>query len=190
MLRVKRQVAKRNGSRGMSLIELMIAMVILVVGMTAILGLIITAMTNNNRVKQDTGGTLVAQMVIETITAQPANGNVTITDCGGNNWVISTTGGAGGGLGAQLTATGTVNFAGQTYAVVPNNYKMQYRSCGAAGTQTTYDVRWNVQTIDQFSKMVTVSARPSGAQGTDNTAAGMRMFERPVTLRTIAVLGN
>ncbi len=186
MLRIRRNAGKKcDRSEGMSLIELMISMVVLVVGMTALLGLIIIAINNNNRSKQDTGGTMAAQLVMETISGQDANANMVVTDCSGANFIVATTAG-----GANLNANGGIDFAGQTYAAVPGNYKMQYRSCGPAGRVIVYDVRWNIQAIDQFSKLVTVSARPAAATGLDNTGRGARMFQQPVTLKSFAVAGN
>lgn len=187
MVRVHNRFPKaRRSSQGMSMIELMIALTVMVVGMAAMLVLIMTAIMNNNRAKQDTGGTMAAQLVMETITAQQQDAIVPIADCAGNVLPVSTTGTVAG-VGAQLNANGNIDFAAQTNAAVPANYKMQYRSCGPAGTQTIYDVRWNVRTLDQFSKLVTVSARPIAAQ---NAGANASLFAPPVTLKSIAVRGN
>jgi Tfp pilus assembly protein PilV len=172
------------------MVELLISMVILIVGMAAILGLIITAISNNSRTKQDTGGTLAAQMVLETIAAQPAAATVNITDCTNTAKPIATAAAASPGAGASLNAAGGIDFLGQDYASAPANYKMQYTSCGTASTRITYDVRWNITTINAFSKLVTVSARPARAEIVGNNATGNRLFQQPVTLKTIAVTGN
>lgn len=196
MLRVKGK-NKRRGDRGMTLIELMISLVVLTVGMAGMLALILTAIANNNKAKMDTGGTLVAQMVIETVAAQPNATLIPIQDCSGANLQINTAGAAAPGAGAQLTGAGAIDFAGQTYAAAPASYKMQYVACGAGGMQTTYDVRWNVLTmptpvagVASPYKVVTVSARPIGATNADGTAAAARFFQPPATLRTIAVASN
>jgi prepilin-type N-terminal cleavage/methylation domain-containing protein len=180
---------RRNSQRGMSMVELLLAMVILVTGMAALLGLIITSISNNSRTRKDTAGTLAAQMVLETISAQPSPTVLAITDCAGNSLSVNTTGAASPGAGATINAAGNIDFT-QTYAATPSQYKMQYTSCGAAGTQVVYDVRWNITTLTTYSKMVTVSARPFGAQAAGNTGNAARLFQQPVTLKTIAVQGN
>lgn len=194
MLRANSSSRQRSlREKGMTLIELMIAMTVLTVGLAGLLALITTAIANNSRAKMDTGGTLVAQLVIETISAKrPQAGLMTVTvqDCAGANWIIDTTDAAAPGAGAQLNANNGIDFVGQAYAAAPANYKMQYRSCGPNGTQVTYDVRWNIRTLNGFSKIVTVSARPTGATNADNTAVSTRFFQQPVTLRSIAVAGN
>ncbi|MGH9557557.1 MAG: type IV pilus modification PilV family protein, partial [Terriglobales bacterium] len=159
---------------GFSLIELMIAMIVLVVGMMAIMVMISTAIASNNRNKLDTTATALSQMVAETVASQSIviGTPITVRDCnptaaaGPQVWTIATLGAVAPGAGANLNADGNIDFT-QTYAAVPANYKMRFVTCGSGGRQATYDVRWNVRTISAFSKMVTVSARLSRV-----TAAG------------------
>jgi len=175
----------------MSLIELMIAMVVLVVGMLALMLLVSTAIGSNNRNKLDTTATLLTQTVLEGIAAEPANQNTTfsMTDCdpaGPTTWTIATASATSPGAGAQLDANGNIDFAGQTYAnlvAASPNYAMKYVTCGAGGTQATYEVRWNVRKLSTFTKLVTVSARQIGVP---NTATRLPFFAPPITLRTIA----
>ncbi len=172
----------------MSLIELMIALVVLVVGMLALMTLVTTAISTNNRNKVDTTGTMLAQTVLDGIAAQPAtlNSNLTLTDCnpaGGTNWTIATIGAASPGAGANVSAsTGNIDFT-QAYASVPTNYKMLYVTCGVSGTQATYDVRWNVQTLTTYTKLITVSSRQLGVS---TTGTNLPFFSPPITLRTIS----
>jgi hypothetical protein len=49
---------------------------------------------------------------------------------------------------------------------------------GEAGTQATYDVRWNVAQVTANTYLVTVAARPKGM------TAGRFTFALPVTFRT------
>jgi hypothetical protein len=73
----------------------------------------------------------------------------------------------------------------QAYSGVTANYKMKWVDCGGVGNTgnpTTYDVRWNVMTIDtNYTRLVTVSARPLNA-----TRLGGLMFTVPVNLRAVA----
>ncbi len=171
----------------MSLIELMIAMVVLVVGMLSLMALVTTAIATNNRNKLDTTGTMLAQTVLEAIVSQPANltSTITINDCnpaGATSWTIATAGAANPGNGANVnwSTTGDIDFT-QLYSAVTTNYKMQYVACGTGGQQSTYDVRWNVLTLSAYTKLVTVSARQIGGQ----TGKAL-FFSPPITLRTIA----
>jgi hypothetical protein len=56
---------------------------------------------------------------------------------------------------------------------------MLYTTCGTAGRQSTYDVRWNIQTPSTYVKLVTVSARLKGS-GTNQI-----LFSLPVTIRSM-----
>lgn len=172
----------RTRQSGMSLIELMIALVVLVVGMLALMTMVTTAISSNNRAKVDTTGTMLAQTVLEGIVAQPATQNTTFSlkDCnpaGATTFTLATAPGAQpNGNGAPLVAaTGNIDF---TQAVVAN-YNMLYVACGSGGTQATYDVRWNVMTLTNFTKLVTVSAR-------QRNIGNLPFFFPPITLRTIA----
>jgi Tfp pilus assembly protein PilV len=178
------------GERGSLLIELLISITILAVGIGGVMVLLVSAVKTNGKAKNDTTSTMLAEHVLEQISAQPANATalLQVTDCTGTVWNIDTTGsaqGAGsagpnGGNGATLTASGIVDWS-QSYAAVPANYAMQYVSCGAGGKQTTYDVRWDLITMTAFSRMVVVSARPASS-----TSVGGLQFIVPVNLRTVA----
>ena len=171
------------------LIELLIAMSVLAIGLGGILILLVSSVLTNSKAGKDTTATMVAEHVLEQISAQPANSaaNLTVTDCTGNAWNIATAGanlgggsaGIYGGNGASLTSTGIVDWS-QSYSAVPVSYAMDYVSCGGGGRQITYDVRWDVITMSTYSRMIVVSARAS-----DSTAIGGLRYAVPVNLRTI-----
>jgi Tfp pilus assembly protein PilV len=170
------------------LLELLIAMVVLVIGLGGLLALLVGSMSTNNTAGSDTTSTMLAEHILEQTSAQPANSttNLSVTDCAGTLWTIATAGaakgsgtGSNGGNGANLTATGGVDWT-QSYASVPNGYAMQYVACGAGGRQTTYDLRWDVITMSNYTRMVFVSARPS-----NSAAVGGLHYVFPVNLRTI-----
>ncbi len=177
--------AKRRGQSGMSMIELLIAMLVLVVGMMGSMELVRTAIVNNNRNKLDTASTALAQMVLEQITSRPANPPmnppyIIIADCAGVLRTINPNVG-----GANLIAAGfnqgNINFT-QDLAAVPAGYAMQYTTCGPAGSRVTYEIRWNVTAMTGFTKLVTVSARKQISTATGS----LPFFAVPVTLRAIA----
>jgi prepilin-type N-terminal cleavage/methylation domain-containing protein len=182
----------RKSQSGMSLLELMIALVILAVGVGARTTLLVVAMATDNRNSKDTSATLLAQMVIEQITAQHPNSNaaISITDCAGNNWIVAPAGGASpSGAGAALvTSSNAAGYGGidqtQAYSGITTNYAMKYVDCGGSGNTgvpTTYDVRWNVMTIDaNYTRLITASARPINAN-----ALGGIQYALPVNLRAV-----
>jgi prepilin-type N-terminal cleavage/methylation domain-containing protein len=173
----------------MTLIELMIAMVVLAVGLGALSTLFVSAGVANNKNSRNTTATLLAQLVLEQISSQSPNSTATIalTDCAGNVWTVATTGGASpAGTGALLDNTATdYNYGGidptQANGAVPVGYRMQYVDCGAGGTTSTYDVRWNIINIDTYTRLITVSARQLVAWN----QLGGRVYAMPVTLRGI-----
>lgn len=184
----RRRKRARSAASGMTLIELMIAMVVLAVGLIAIANVVALAIANNNRNRLDTTSTMLSEMVLEQIQSVPASSNVvlTVTDCAGNAWNINTTGAAAPtGAGANLNAaTGNIDYL-QPEAGVPAGYRMDYTTCGAAGQQFVYEVRWNVVNgVNNFTKVVTVSSRRKMAAL--GTSPNLTYFAPPVTLRGIA----
>jgi prepilin-type N-terminal cleavage/methylation domain-containing protein len=184
---------RRKPERGTTLIELMIAILILSIGLGALTTLLAVAVATDNRNSKDTSASLLAQMVIEQITAQHPNSTATIsvTDCAGTVFTIATAGGASPtGAGANLITTSTAfGYGGidptQNVSTIPAGYAMQFVDCGNAnngGVSTTYDVRWNVMTIDaNQTRLVTASARPKSS----SSQLGGQLFAFPVNLRAV-----
>lgn len=191
-----RRISRRSSSSGMTLIELMIAMVVLAVGLIAIANVVALAIANNSRNRLDTTSVMLSEMVLEQIQSVPASANVVpgipITDCAGVVWNVNTTGApAPAGAGANLIGAGAANNAGdidytQAEAAIPAGYSMDYTTCGPAGQQFVYEVRWNIVTnpANNFTKVVTVSARRK--MGALNSSPNLVYFAQPTTLRGIA----
>jgi prepilin-type N-terminal cleavage/methylation domain-containing protein len=195
----------RKAERGMTLVELLISLAILVIGLGAIMLLITTAIAANNGSKLDTSGTMLAQMVAEQIGSVPASSGaaVTVTDCTGLVLPVATAGGAGpNGAGAQMIPagqpglSGNIDWNGQAFGAVQANYRMLYTACGTAGqTRQLYEIRWNIVNLFTLpgppaqvaTKMVTVSARRREQPLAGSRAAGLNRiaFGVPVTIRTI-----
>lgn len=185
----RRIIRKKNSQRGAMLMELMIAMLVLATGLGALTTLIAACMSTDNRNSKDTAATLLAQKVIEELTTQNTNSTnaVVLTDCAGNAWTIPSTQGAAApaGQGAALATSASSPYYGgidftQAYGSVPAGFSMKYVDCDLNGTQTTYDVRWNVMTVTANStRLITASARQM-----TSTTNGLR-FAIPVTLRAV-----
>ena len=153
----------------------MIAGLVLVFGLLAITALFATAIGNNGRSRVDSTATMLSQSVIEQITAVLARGGPSaMTDCGQppTTWNIETAVG-----GATLKGS-SIDF---TQTSPPAGYQMTFVVCnggGEAGTQSVYDVRWNIAQVSTSSYLVTVAARPQ------NMTPGRFTFALPVTMRT------
>ena len=167
-----RRERRRNSQVGMSLIELMVAGVVLVVGFAGVMVLMMQAVASNGRNNKDTTAASVAQMVLERIQTLPEGSatTTTVTDCASQSWTIDS---AVGGSG--LTG-GAVDFSAAKVA----NYNMQYVVCDNTGQQTTYDVRWNIAAATTHTSYVVVGVRPLGA-----ASGNLRFFALPVNLRVM-----
>jgi len=171
---------KRNKkmARGFSLIELMIAMVVLAVGLLGGIMFIGVAKANNGRSKLHTTAVTLAESTMEKIVAIPrsataAAAGTTMTDCAGNVFTIQTAPGGSPLIGSGAFA-GSVDFS---QPQVPD-YSMRYVMCGP-GNGAVYDIRWNVDNGPTPStQLVTVSAKI--LSGNASPAA---IFTMPYTLR-------
>lgn len=176
-LKQNRKSRKRLSQRGMSLIELMFAMVVLLVGVVGSMGLIAYTIGGNHRSKQQSNSVVIAQMLTEKLSSQQASTStsLTITDCVGTSNTLSTS--AGGGA---LTSAGEVDFSQAAVA----GYQMYFTDCGTSGRQMIYDVRWTITQPSVYTKLIIVSAKMKGA-GTDS-----KIFSLPVTIRTLVGQGT
>lgn len=163
---------RSNRQAGMSLVELLVAMVVLIVGILGSLVFLTAAMSSNFRNRQNSNSTAISQMMVEKIMSVGANQSPTLTinDCAGNGHNVTTAGG-----GAALLASGDADFT----QAPPAGYSMLFTDCGTAGRQIVYDIRWNIKSTTADTKLVTVSTRMSSA---GNSAV---MFSPPVTVRSM-----
>lgn len=166
---------------GFSLIELMIATVVLSVGLAGGAAVISAAIANNGRARFDTTATALAESTMERILAIPsratgASATTSLQDCTGTTFPISTAVG-----GAPLVIVGT--FAGSVdYSQPPvANYSMNYAVC-TRDTTIVYDIRWRVDPgPTPFTQLITVAVKNVGPQG----GSGNSRFALPARLRTI-----
>lgn len=183
----RRRNTRRSRQAGMTLIELLIAMLVLAIGMAGILVMITTAIASNARNKGDSTATMVSQMVMERLASVSASTDTTvnITDCrpasqgGPQTLTLSTTPGDPlNGAGATLT-NGLIDW---TVTAVPANYGFVYYNCGTGQQAAPYEVRVNVmRAAAGYTKLITVSTRPVGG-----VRGPAQLFAPPVTLRTMS----
>jgi type IV pilus modification protein PilV len=169
-----RIIAARAGETGFSLIEVMVAMLVLGVGLMGSIGMICVAAASNGGSKLNTTAATLAESTMERIVAVPqsaaGNGALTsLTDCQGNTFTMDTS------VVNNAPNPGVIDFR-QPAAL---NYSMQYVMC-SGGQGITYDVRWRVDTGPTPStELVTVSVRSK------NGAGPAAALARPITLRTL-----
>jgi type IV pilus assembly protein PilV len=180
LIRHKTNSRVAHNQEGLTIIELLIAMVVLAVGILGSMSLVIMAINGDFRSKQQSNSTALAQMVTEKIMSIPAfsSPTLTLTDCTGTNFSIATA--AGGGT---LNSSGDLDY---TQAKVAN-YNMAYTDCGTANRQMTYDVRWNITAIDTYTKLLVVSARLNTVT---NGATSGAVFAPVVTIKTLVGQGT
>jgi len=131
---------KHRGQQGFTLIELMIAVVVLVVGVVAVAELVPASILLNSRNRADSSSLVYAQREMDQFVNQPLTtpAPYTFTDQQGN---VCNLGGAtvfNTVVGSPVTTVGghvAVNFGGGQVA----GYSYNYTEFG-----TTYDVRWAV----------------------------------------------
>ena len=184
-IRNQGQPSPSRSQTGFTLLELLLAGVVMLVGLSGGLLLVLMAISSNQRNNLDSSGTILAQMTMEMIASVPANSNssVSVVDCNPTTssatHTLSTLG-SSSGSGAPLTSGGAIDF---TQAQV-NGYSMLYYSCQAStgDRQILFDIRWNIKTLTTNTKLVIVAAQRTGA---NNNAV---LFAVPVSLKTIVGL--
>jgi prepilin-type N-terminal cleavage/methylation domain-containing protein len=174
---------------GFTIIEMMIAIIVLAVGLLAMAGLLAQAATSNNRNKVDSTATMVAQAVVEQINSTIiGGGTATLTDCEGTAHAIDT--GVAVGDGAKVTSDGSkIDFID---TAPPDGYHMDYAVCGTdpdVGNprKVVYDVRWHLDTIAASggvtgTYLITVGAVVKGAPA---PTRNLRAFAFPTNLRVL-----
>lgn len=177
-LALSRKKAAARNQQGMTLIELMIAMVVLLVGVVGSMSLVALSIGDNGRNRQQSNSATLVQMVTEKLSSINASTTTTlqITDCTGATFTLNTAAG-----GANLLASGDADY---TQSPAPTGYSMVYTECGTSGRQVTYDVRWNVQVVSPYVKSLTISSKQLKA-GTD-----IKYFALPVTFHTLMGQGT
>jgi hypothetical protein len=165
---------------GISLIEVMLAALILAICSMGAIGMIDSAIATNTRNKFDSTAAMLAQSIVEQIAATAVgSGTGSLIDCAGTSWTIETQPG-----GATLNG-GNIDF---TQPSPPSSYHMSYvikSPCTGAGTeQAAYDVRWNVGLIGSPLTPTNTYVLTVGAQ-MQNRGFGNMRFAAPVTMRVM-----
>src|SRR5260221_3111561 len=136
----------KSSQSGMSLIEMMIACVVLLVGVLAMAALIPLAIGTNSKNRQSSNSTVIAQMLMEKILSVPPGAPTpTLSDCTGTSTTITASGSATGS-GGTLLSSGDIDFS-QTAGSASDSagYYMLYTACCTNVLQSTCNVRLNIR---------------------------------------------
>jgi type II secretory pathway pseudopilin PulG len=178
--------------RGFTLIEVMIAGLILVIASVGVLAMISVAIGSNNRNKHDSTKTMLGGAIIEQVQSTLiGSGSATLTDCAGTSFDISADAGGArlnaGSAHPNDTLGSDIDF---NESSPPASYHMDYvitSPCATGGLYVaTYDVRWHIDQIGAAggtptsSFLVTIGARMKGS-GTQNGV----YFSPPINMRTV-----
>jgi len=130
-----------QGGRGFTLIEMLIATVVFLVGITAVMQLVPAAMQSNLQNRIDTSSVVIAQREMDQMTTQPLL-STSFTDADGNLCDLGSSATANAVAGSPLTQVGNfvkIDFSKTKVA----GYNFQYTN-PQNPTDGTYDVRWAV----------------------------------------------
>jgi len=175
---------KENSQGGFSVIEVMVATLILTVSSLGVIALVWTAILMNNRNKVDSTQTMLAESIFEQVNATIiGSGSSALTDCDGTTWTINTQTG-----GATVSGAG-IDF---TQASPPTNYAMKYvlrAPCEPDGDLVAkYDVRWNVRIIGEDVGMSTNTFLVTVGSRRDGSGTNALVDSPPIAMRVM--VGN
>jgi Tfp pilus assembly protein PilV len=199
-MRHKIQSQRNRNQAGFTLVELMIAGVLLVFGVMTMAGLVGLTVKNNGHSRLDSTATMLNQAVVEQVASgigyqsaaiicststDPLCGIAKITDCGTHTtlstaWLVNSV------IGGANTVNGNIDFTQAKTSL--SGYQMDYVVCNGA-IQTTYDVRWSISalvpsasatTTTSFTHILTVGTQmEGGSSGIINFPINMRMMVGP-----------
>lgn len=163
---VKAPERRLQSDAGFTLIELMIASIVMTVAGLGAYGIVIMAINANGSSAHDSTMAMLANAVIEQVNSTlVGSGTANLSDCAGTNFTIAT---SPGGAAVKAGIGSDIDFSAATV----DNYHMDYTvsSPCAAGSafSTTYDVRWHVDQIGAAagtpsnSFLLTVGAKRKG----------------------------
>ena len=185
-MRIRRPCSKQHNQAGFTIIELLIAGVLLVFGVLTMAGLVGLTIKNNGHNRLDSTATMLNQAVVEQVTSGVnfqsfgGTGTAFMYDCGdhtieaNNPWNVESMIG-----GAPLNTDGKIDFS-QTRV---DGYHMDYVVC-VGDRRVSYDVRWNISSLapastTTFTHVLTVGSRMEGGPSIINFPINMRVMVGP-----------
>ena len=169
---------RRNNERGFSLLEMMLATIILLVGIVAIAQLVPASILMNYRNRNDSSALVFAQRELDQFIDQPLSLTVPFTDALGQTCSL-------GNPASPNIVQGSPVLLFNNQAIIDfgsapvTNFSFTYLEDPADPTSTTYDVRWAVILTGNgssvYSKRFILGVRQQGGNG----------YFQPITLDTM-----
>jgi type IV pilus modification protein PilV len=157
---------RSHKQRGFTLIEVLVALLVLLVGLVAVAQLVPAALTSNNGNRSDSVASVLAQRELDQMLDQPLK-STQFTDVLGNICNLGNPAAANSVAGSPVVTIAnrpTINFAAGQVVGYSFNYRDPEDPYGA-----TYDVRWAVITTANGgtanSKRFIIGARQVGGNG-------------------------
>ena len=179
---MKRSMTRlRLPQRGFSILEMLIATVVLLVGLVSVAQLVPASLLMNYRSRMDSSALVFAQRQLDVILDQPLSSN-SFTDVNGNTYLLgdpATPNVVQGTNVVNLNNETLIDFSGATPGAYPTNgFSFAYQD-PQDPNGITYDVRWAVIVTGNgstaASKRFIIGVRQIGGNG----------FFLPITLDTV-----
>lgn len=140
----KRRETRRGRRReqGTSLIEVAIAMLLLIFGLVAVMGLVPLAIQSNMRNRVDSTSVVIGQRLLDQMLSQPLDGTQFVNADGQVIRMGTPTTGISGGPMMTIGNRARIDFTG----TATPNYSFQYTDVNDV-RRPIYDVRWAVITM-------------------------------------------
>ena len=175
--------AGRGGQRGFSILEMMLATIVLLVGLVAIAQLVPASILLNYRNRTDSAALVFAQRQLDQMLDQPLSAtsfvDALLNTCQLGVPVAAGTVSVQGSSVVTINNQTLIDFSGATPSPAPTNgYGFTYQD-PTDPSGTTYDVRWAVivtgNSSTAFSKRFILGVRQVGGSG----------YFQPITLDTM-----
>jgi hypothetical protein len=187
MQRIAAKERARSSESGISLVETLMASVILVIGLLAMAGLIVGSIATNNRNRHDSTQTMLATSIVEQINSTIVGaGTSTMLDCAGTAHTINTLPGGANLSGTDIDFTENI-FADTTKAAYHMDYVLRTPcSSTSAAAQRTYDVRWHLEIVGAAAASPTNTYLLTIGSRLKDHGEGNKFFSKPVTMRVMS----
>ena len=186
MQRMAGKERARSSESGISLIETLMASVILVIGLLSMGALIVGSIATNNRNRHDSTQTMLATSIVEQINSTIVGaGTSTLIDCAGTAHTINTLPGGANLSGTDIDFTENIA-ADTTKAAYHMDYVLRTPCTSTSTAERTYDVRWRLEIVGAAAATPTNTYLLTIGSRLKDHGEGNKFFSKPVTMRVMS----